>query len=209
MLALLGLIAGHPLPHAQAAGDPCVVSWNDAAGDTTYGLVYPVPVADDDLDATRVTVRATAKDLVFTVTVKRLTASGPAYGTGHGVGVFLTKYGRELVFSARKDATYGDRTRATGDTDAKRTPVRLSLDERTSTFTLTVARADVARLAGTPDRGEITGIGAFTLRNDQLGYAGDLTGSSSSVGTNADDAPSPNDAAKVSLDACDKRLRRR
>ncbi|HEX8002825.1 MAG TPA: hypothetical protein VF519_09035 [Mycobacteriales bacterium] len=189
-----------------AAADPCAAAWTDGTGDTTYGLVYPVPLDDPDLDVTRVTVRATRADLVVTVTVRRLTPGGPAYGTGHGIGLYLTKYGTALSFAARRDATYGDRTYATGDTATARTPVRLVVDAKHSAYVLTVARRDVARLAGTRTNGGVlTGVGAFTLRSDHLAGASEAAGlSGGGVGTDADDAH-PGDGARLDLDRCDRR----
>jgi len=194
-------------PAVSAAGSPCAVSWGDPQGDTTYGLVVAVPLQDRDLDVLGATVRVTPTHLVETVKVDRLDAAGPDYGTGHGVGLYLTKYGKALSFSARRDATYGDRARATGDTAAARTPVTFVADPATSTFTLSVARADVARLSASADKGLLTGIGGLTIRSDHLAGAGDAAGSTESTGTSADTAVQ-GDGATISLDACDARLRR-
>jgi len=191
-----------------AAGDPCAVSWTDAGGDTTYGLVYPVPVADPDLDALHVTVRATRTTVTVTVTVAHLDAAGPAYGTGHGIGLYLTKYGKAMSFVARADATYGNRTYATGDTPATRTPVRLVVDAKHSAYVLTVSRADLARLAGTQSTGgELTGVGAFTLRSDHLEGLSEAATSTQAVGTEADAAGPGGKGARLNLDSCDARRR--
>jgi hypothetical protein len=191
-----------------AAGDPCAVSWNDPSGDTTYGLVYPVPIADPDLDATRVTVRATRTTVTVTVTVAHLDAAGPAYGTGHGIGLYLTKYGKTMSFVARADATYGNRSYATDDTAARRTPVRLVVDAAHSAYVLTVARADLARLAGTRSTGgELTGVGAFTVRSDHVEGASEATSSTQAVGTEADGARPGTSGARLNLDSCDARRR--
>jgi opacity protein-like surface antigen len=193
VLALRGTVA--------AAADPCAVSWTDAGGDTTYGLVYPVPLADPDLDVTRATLRADARTVTLTVTVAHLDPAGPAYGTGHGIGLYLTKYGTSLSFAARTDATYGDRASAPDG----RTPVRLAVDARRSAYVLTVSRADLARLAGTRSRGGVLGgIGAFALRSDHVQGASEAAGLASGIGTSADSATAA-DGARLDLDACDRR----
>lgn len=191
---------------ARAAADPCVVSWTDPPGDTTYGLGIAVPLADDDLDATRVTVRATATSLVETVTVKHLDPTGPAFGTGHGIALYFTEHGVAITIAARIDSTYGDKTGVTGDSTTHKTPVHLTVDTKTNAFTLTVARADLAKVAGSATGGgSLTGVGAFTLRSDDLAGASDKVSPSPSVGTNADSAPG---GATLNLDACDAALRR-
>jgi hypothetical protein len=199
--AALALTSVAGVAAARAAADPCAVTWTDPAGDTTYGLGVAVALQDDDLDATRVTVRATATTISETVTVKHLDPGGPAYGTGHGIGLYLTDHGTTVSLAARIDKTYGDRTSHQG--------LRLSVNAKANTFTLTVARADLARLAGSPTGGgTLTGVGGFTLRSDDVGGAGDKVAPSQSVGTNADGTSAGGDGAMLSLDVCDAHLRR-
>jgi hypothetical protein len=199
--AALALTSVAGVAVARAGADPCAVSWTDPAGDTTYGLGVAVPLADDDLDATKVTVRANATSVVETVTVKHLDPAGPAYGTGHGIALYLTDHGTAVTFAARIDKTYGDKRSHTG--------VRLSVDPKASTFTLTVPRADLAKIAGSPTGGgTLSGVGGFTLRSDHTGGVADKAAPGASVGTNADGTSAGGDGATLSLDACDAHLRR-
>jgi hypothetical protein len=200
-------VTAAPVLRAGGAPGPCAVAWTDPAGDAFYntgtGLVKPA-LADDDLDATGVSVRATATDLVVTVRVARLDPAGPKVGTGHGVGLVLTKYGTTMVFSARKDATYGDRTEAPDAASV----VRLAVGA--DAFTLTVRRADVARVAGTPaGGGDLTGIYVTTLRHDQAQVAVNATPlGAGHPGLSADETAAGPNGATLSLDACDAVLRR-
>lgn len=202
-------VAAVPVLPAGGTGDPCTLSWADPAGDTVYntgtGLAKP-PVADDDLDATNVTVRATATEVVATVRVAHLDPAGPKVGTGHGLGLVLTKYGRTMAFAARKDATYGDAAEAPDAASV----VRLAVDATAGTFILTLRRADLARIAGTPTTGgDLTGIYVTTLRHDQTQVAVNATPlGAGHPGLSADEAAPGGSGGSLALDACDALLRR-
>jgi hypothetical protein len=202
-------VAAVPVLPAGGVGDPCATTWADPAGDTVYntgtGLVQPA-VADDDLDATNVTVRATATDLVATVRVAHLDAAGPKIGTGHGIGLVLTKYGKTMAFSARKDATYGDAVEAPDAASV----VRLTVDAKAGTFTLTLRRADLARIAGTPTNGgDLVGIYVTTLRHDQTQAAVNATPlGAGHPGLTADETAPGSRGGDIALDDCDTQLRR-
>lgn len=207
LLAGTALVAASLAFPARGAAPPCSLSWTDAPHDTVYnsgtGLAAPT-VQDDDLDALSTTVRATATDIVVTVTVARLNTAGPTYGTGHGLVLVLTKYGKTMAFAARKDATYGDAV----DAPDAASVVSLTTDPASSTFTLTVRRSDLARVAGSPSlAGDLTGIAVSTIRYDHAEAALDATPlGAGHAGLTADDT-SPGSGGTLSLDACDSALR--
>ncbi len=206
-LVLLGVLAwGQPLgPAAQAAPNPCLVTWTDPGGDTVYTVGSAAPAyQDDDLDATAVTVKASATEVAVTVQVAELNVAGPGLGTGHGVGVTVTAHGKAVQFAARKDATYGDATSATGDTGSGRTPVRLSLDAVGSTFTVRISRADLARIAGASrSAGKLTGFAVSTLRHDHPYEVVNKTPAGTGAIGQLADGTQPSGSTTLSLDACD------
>ncbi len=205
-LALLAVLAGQPLaPVAHAAPNPCLVTWTDPGGDTVYTVGSAAPAyQDDDLDATAVTVKANQADIAVTVKVVNLNSDGPGLGTGHGLGVTVTAHGKAVEFAARADRTYGGATYATGDTAAKTTAVRLSVDSIGSAFTIVISRADLARIAGAPrSTGKLTGFAVSTLRYDHVQHVANQTpAGTGQVGQQAD-ATAPATSATLSLDACD------
>ncbi|HEU0131623.1 MAG TPA: hypothetical protein VFQ85_11610 [Mycobacteriales bacterium] len=196
-----------PVPRsAGGAASPCVTAWADPRADTFYetGAGAGATVPDDDLDATAVTVRVTATDVVVTAKVAALNAAGPAVGTGHGLLLTFTANRRPLVYAARKDATYGDAT----ETPDIATDLLLTADARASAFTLTLRRADLARAAQTVS-GTLTGVAVSTIRYDHAEAALDATPlGTGEVGHRADTTLAAPAGATVSLTACDALLRR-
>jgi hypothetical protein len=204
LLACAAVIAAVPVLPAGAAASPCDIAWTDPAGDvvvnTGTGVNGPA-VPDDDLDAraTRLVVGYDEIDVI--VRVAHLDPKGPAIGTGHGVSLVVTKYGKTMVFAARKDVTHGDKTEGPDAASV----VLLTADPAASTFTLTVRRADLARASGSPSRaGELTGIYVDTIRYDHAQAAVNATPlGAGHAGLTADGTAPSSRGGTLSLDDCD------
>jgi hypothetical protein len=132
------------------APSPCVVEFAALTGDETSRTSDVVPTRDDSVDVARVTYRLTAKDLLVTVRVSRLT-DHPLFGTGQGYSALFAYRGAVAQFGVTRDAVDGTKVRQYGGTTVSPLTVVAAFDQLRQSITLTIPRAAVATAFGLKD----------------------------------------------------------
>ncbi|HEU0131627.1 MAG TPA: hypothetical protein VFQ85_11630 [Mycobacteriales bacterium] len=125
------------------AASPCAVSVVAVTGDETSRTSDVVPTRDDSVDVARVTYAVTAKDVVVTIRLARLT-DRPLVGTGQGYHALFVNRGQVVRFGVTRDAASGTTVRQVGGRSIAPGVVRANVDTARSLVTLTVPRAALA-----------------------------------------------------------------
>lgn len=176
----------------------CGVDIVAETGDETSRTSDVVPTRDDDLDLARVTYRITARDLVVSIRVARLT-DRPVFGTGQGYAVRFLSHGDLVSFGVTRDAVNGVHMRQFSGKSVPLDTVQASFDAAGHRVVLTMPRSAVAAAFGLANTRSlvVADMGAMAFWT--------LNGESSSTA----DGDAEATGKTLSFGACDKASHRR